>query len=245
MELPAKTSPGRRWCLSAAPSFPGMPRPGGVKGRVPLPLARRRNRGMDQGPVFRCALRPRSGPTPARGAAPPARPRPGPGPAPCCSAGRAAGGSGRHGPGRAPLPEGGWGLPPEPGSGAAAYRSGRTRSGLGTGPAGRVVAGCCRLGKGCRKTSNSPATTRGRGVHSDGAPRIPRPGAPGHAVRPRPQPRTGENMVPPPPLLLILGIETKSPFLRRASGLPPGHRVRAAAALVGCGGSPGAGDVPT
>lgn len=76
MELPAKTSPGRRWCLSAASGSPGMPRPGDVKGRAPPPLPRRRNQGTDQGPVFRCAFLPRSGPIPARDAAPPARPRP-------------------------------------------------------------------------------------------------------------------------------------------------------------------------
>lgn len=51
MELPAKTSPERSWCLSAAPGSPGMPRPGSVKGRTPPPLPRRSNRGTHQGPV--------------------------------------------------------------------------------------------------------------------------------------------------------------------------------------------------
>lgn len=198
-----------------------MPRPGGAEGRTPPPWPRRSNPGTDRGPVFRCALRSHSCPR---------RRATCPGPAPCCSAGRAAGRGDGHGPGRAPLPEGGRELPPEPGSGAAACRSGGTRSGRGTGHVGRVAGSCCRLGKGCRKTPNYPVA-RGRGGRSDGALRIPRPGDRGRAIRPRPQPRTGENMVLPA-LLLILGIETKSPFHRRASGLPPGHGVRAAA---GCG----------
>lgn len=138
---------------------------------------------------------------------------------PCCGRGR------RARPGTGAAAGGRPGIAPEPGClpvDPKRPRNGACRQSCGS---------CCRLGKGCRKTPNSPATTQGRGGRSDGALHIPRPGARGHAIRPRPQSRTGENMIPPA-LLLILGIETKSPFLHRASGLPPGHRVRVAA---GCG----------
>lgn len=165
-----------------------------------------------------------------------------PAPAPCCSAGRAAGGGGGHGPGRAPLPEGGRGLPPEPRFGAAACRSGGTRSGLGTGPAGRVVGGCCRLGRGCRKTPNSPATTPGRGGRSDGALRIPRPGALGRAVRRRPKAPDGDKTWSRPPSSSFSG--SKRNLASAAEQVASRRDTGCGRLLVAGGGAGGARRVP-